>query len=133
MRREQKTLIPAGVHWHKTKATGFDPESNQIELADGKKISYDYLVMATGIEINFNEIKGLKDAFNNDEQVVSMYSHEQVQRVYPAIQRFKGGNAIFTFPKVPIKCPGAPQKIMYLAEDYFRIVTYYLSMESASF
>ena len=68
------------------------------------------------------QIKGLKEALANDEQVVSMYSHENVQRVFPAIQKFKGGNAIFTFPKVPIKCPGAPQKIMYLAEDYFRKV-----------
>ncbi len=51
-----------------------------------------------------------------------MYSHENVQRVFPAIQKFKGGNAIFTFPKMPVKCPGAPQKIMYLTEDYFRKV-----------
>ncbi len=68
----------------------------------------------------FQKIKGLNEALKNDETVVSMYSHENVQRVFPAIQNFKGGNAIFTFPKVPIKCPGAPQKVMYLAEDYFR-------------
>lgn len=56
----------------------------------------------------------------NDQQVVSMYSHETVKNVFPAIQRYNGGNAIFTFPKLPIKCPGAPQKVMYLAEEYFR-------------
>ena len=27
---------------------------------------------------------------------------------------------MFTFPPPPIKCAGAPQKIMYLAEDHFR-------------
>lgn len=31
-----------------------------------------------------------------------------------------GGTAIFTFPATPIKCPGAAQKIMYLADDAFR-------------
>jgi sulfide:quinone oxidoreductase len=36
------------------------------------------------------------------------------------LQRFKGGNAVFTQPTTPIKCGGAPQKIMYLAEEYFR-------------
>ena len=33
---------------------------------------------------------------------------------------FKGGNAIFTCPKFPIKCGGAPQKILYLSEDTWR-------------
>ena len=32
----------------------------------------------------------------------------------------KGGNAVFTFPNSPIKCAGAPQKIMYLAEEIWR-------------
>lgn len=53
-----------------------------------------------------------------------MYSHESVKKVFPAVKNFKGGEAVFTFPKVPIKCPGAPQKIMYMAEDYFRQVTH---------
>src|SRR5699024_12234545 len=30
------------------------------------------------------------------------------------------GKAIFTQPGSPIKCAGAPQKIMYLADEYFR-------------
>ena len=35
-------------------------------------------------------------------------------------EAFKGGNAIFTCPKFPIKCGGAPQKILYLSEETFR-------------
>ncbi|RNA43059.1 sulfide:quinone mitochondrial [Brachionus plicatilis] len=119
-RRPQSKLIPSGVDWIKAKASVFEPESNSITLDNGEKVKYDYLVMATGIRIDFDGVKGLKEAMANDEQVVSMYSHETVKNVFPAIQRYKGGNAIFTFPKVPIKCPGAPQKVMYLAEDYFR-------------
>ncbi|CAF0767339.1 unnamed protein product [Brachionus calyciflorus] len=119
-RRSESKMISKGVDWIKAKATDFQPESNTIVLDNGDKVKYDYLVMATGIKIDFDGIKGLKEALANDQQVVSMYSHETVKNVFPAIQRFKGGNAIFTFPKVPIKCPGAPQKVMYLAEDYFR-------------
>ena len=48
----------------------------------------------------------MKDALENDQDVVSIYSPEYVKKVFPAIKNFKGGNAIFTFPKVPIKCPG---------------------------
>lgn len=36
------------------------------------------------------------------------------------MKKFKKGNAIFTFPASPVKCPGAPQKIAYIAEEYFR-------------
>lgn len=52
------------------------------------------------------KVKGLKEALENDNDVVSIYSPEYVKKVFPAIKNFKGGNAIFTFPKVPIKCPG---------------------------
>ena len=55
--------------------------------------------------------------------VSSIYSPETVTKTYEYIQAFQGGNAIFTFPTMPIKCPGAPQKIMYLADAYFRKVT----------
>jgi eukaryotic sulfide quinone oxidoreductase len=47
--------------------------------------------------------------------VVSIYSPDYVKKVFPAIQKFKEGNAIFTFPVMPIKCPGAPQKIMFVS------------------
>ena len=64
----------------------------------------------------------MKEALENDRKVSSIYSPKYVDKVFPSIQNFKQGNAIFTFPVMPIKCPGAPQKIMYLAEHYFRKV-----------
>jgi sulfide:quinone oxidoreductase len=33
---------------------------------------------------------------------------------------FKGGKAIFTIPPAPVKCAGAPQKIAYLCDDYWK-------------
>ncbi len=81
------------------------------------------MIVAAGIETRFDKIKGAIDALNNDpEHVVSIYSRKYVRNVYNAIKNFRGGQAIFTFPATPIKCPGAPQKIMYLAEDLFQRV-----------
>ncbi len=54
--------------------------------------------------------------------VASNYSPDTVTKTCEYIQTFKGGDALFTFPTMPIKCPGAPQKIMYLADEYFRKV-----------
>ena len=70
------------------------------------------------------QIKGLPEALKDpDSLVASNYSPETVQKTFANMRRFRGGNAIFTFPPMPIKCPGAPQKIMYLADDYWRKVS----------
>ena len=39
---------------------------------------------------------------------------------WETIKQFQGGTAIFTVPETPIKCGGAPQKVMYLADDHFK-------------
>ena len=54
--------------------------------------------------------------------VSSNYSSDSVTKTYEYLNSFKGGEAIFTFPPLPIKCPGAPQKIMYLADELFKRV-----------
>ncbi|MDD5271955.1 MAG: FAD-dependent oxidoreductase [Methylovulum sp.] len=41
------------------KVTRFHPEQNQVELADGGLVAYDYLVIATGPKLAFEEIPGL--------------------------------------------------------------------------
>ncbi len=41
------------------KVTKVKPESNQLELADGNTVDYDYLVIATGPKLAFDEIPGL--------------------------------------------------------------------------
>ena len=65
------------------------------------------------------------DALENDPAVASNYSPRWVNKTFPAMQEFRGGNAIFTYPNTPIKCAGAPQKIMYLTEEFLRTVSNY--------
>ena len=65
-------------------------------------------------------VLGLVDGLNNDKRIGSNYSTKYVQKTDEAIKAFKGGNAIFTFPPMPIKCPGAPQKIMWIANDIWK-------------
>jgi sulfide:quinone oxidoreductase len=63
----------------------------------------------------------LPEALHTDG-VCSNYSAHTVKDTWKCLQSFEGGNALFTLPITPIKCLGAPQKIMYLADDYFRKV-----------
>lgn len=70
------------------------------------------------------QVKGLPEALQQPNSgVVSNYSPTTVTKTWECLQGFSGGHALFTFPPLPIKCPGAPQKIMYLADDHFRRVS----------
>ena len=71
------------------------------------------------------QVDGLPEALHS-EGVGCNYSASMVKDTWKNLQSFQGGNALFTHPNTPIKCPGAPQKIMYLTDDYLRKVRFLL-------
>ncbi|XP_053398450.1 sulfide:quinone oxidoreductase, mitochondrial-like [Mercenaria mercenaria] len=113
-------VLPKPCKLYKNRVSEFQPDRNMVVLDNGQKLTYDYLVVALGLQINPDKVDGLVDALENDPAVCCNYMKDTVIKTYPAIQNFKGGNAIFTVPNTPIKCGGAPQKIMYLADEYWR-------------
>ena len=62
------------------------------------------------------------EALKEDPMVCSNYSPLYVHKTWHAMQNIESGNAIFTYPNTTIKCAGAPQKVVYLSDDYFRKV-----------
>ncbi|MCT4582559.1 MAG: NAD(P)/FAD-dependent oxidoreductase [Flavobacteriales bacterium] len=114
--RSEASVIPKGVNWIKDKAVTFNPEENEVTLGSGEKVTYDYLVLSPGIQIDLDGIEGLKENIGRNG-VCSNYVDPKY--TWEVLKNFKGGNALFTQPTTPIKCGGAPQKIMYLAEEHF--------------
>jgi sulfide:quinone oxidoreductase len=117
--KEEKDLINPSVTWIKDYAASFTPDKNTVTLKSKEKITYDYLVVCPGLQLDWDKVKGLKETLGKNN-VCSNYSVEHVEYTWTTIQAMQGGNAIFTQPPMPIKCAGAPQKIMYLAADRFR-------------
>ncbi|MFN3267178.1 MAG: FAD/NAD(P)-binding oxidoreductase [Deinococcales bacterium] len=117
--RNQKDLIPSGVEWLQSAVLEIDPVARVVKTSHNQTVSYDYLVVCPGIQIDWHKIKGLEGALGRDG-VCSNYAFEQAPKTWEMIRTFGGGNALFTAPSTPIKCGGAPQKIMYLAESAFR-------------
>ncbi|MGE0376360.1 MAG: FAD/NAD(P)-binding oxidoreductase [Planctomycetaceae bacterium] len=116
--REEASVIPKRATWIRDAVTRFDPGHNRLETAGGRTIEYDSLVVAAGIQINWDGIPGLKESIGRGG-VCSNYSFDTVESTWEALRSFQGGTAIFTQPAGAIKCGGAPQKMCYLAEDYF--------------
>jgi len=115
--RPMSSIIPKGATWIKDKATGFNPENNSVSTASKGTITYDYLVVAPGLAYDFSLVPGLGEAM--DKGVVCS-NYTDPKHTWNVVKNFKGGTALFTQPTTPIKCGGAPQKIMYLAENHFR-------------
>lgn len=117
--RNEKDFIPRNTTWIKEAVTEFNPASNKVTCSSGKEISYDFLIVCPGIQLDWDKIKGLKDTLGKNN-VSSNYNVNSAPYTWEMIKNFKGGTAVFTNPSTPIKCGGAPHKIMYLAVDYWR-------------
>jgi sulfide:quinone oxidoreductase len=115
--RPMKDLIPSGVDWVKDFAEDMDPDNKTVSTRGGAKISYDYLVVCPGLVMDPSLVKGLPEAL--DKGVVCS-NYTDPKHTWEVLKNFKGGTALFTQPTTPIKCGGAPQKIMYLAEEAFK-------------
>ena len=117
--KDQKDFIPKGTTWIKEFVTEFNPSENLVITASGNSYGYDVLIVCPGIQIDWKKIEGLKETLGKNK-VSSNYSFDHANYTWEMIKNFNGGNALFTNPSSPIKCGGAPHKIMYLAVDYWR-------------
>jgi sulfide:quinone oxidoreductase len=119
--REEADLIPDDVTWIRDVATSVDPEKRSVVTSASGTLTYDFLVVAPGVVPQWTKIPGLAESVGQPGTgVTSNYSYETVAATWEAIRSFRGGTALFTEPITPVKCGGAPQKIMYLAEEVFR-------------
>ncbi len=120
--KNEADLIHPSVTWIKEYAESFQPEANTVTLRSGEVVSYDYLVVCPGLQLDWHKVEGLQETIGKNN-VCSNYSPDTVEYTWQSIKEMiaKGsGTALFTQPPMPIKCAGAPQKIMYLAADRFR-------------
>lgn len=118
-RRPEAAYMPKGVTWIRDGVAELDPEKKRVGLKSGGSVGYDQLVVALGMQLDWGKIDGL-DGHLGTAGICSNYSYETVDSTWRFLREFSGGNMVFTFPSTPIKCAGAPQKIMYLADDHLR-------------
>jgi len=132
--KENKDFIADDVNWIKDEVASFDPEKNKVTTRAGEEVSYDFMVVATGIVYHYDWIKGLSEDDIGKNGISSVYLNnfekgtakggevtwEWFEALKKAAASGKKPTAIYTQPNTPIKCGGAPQKILYLSADHLR-------------
>lgn len=132
---ETKEFLPKTVKLIKDKAVQFDPKNNKLRVQKGDTIEYDFLVIAAGLVLDFEKIEGLEELeylytvqdsqkmnkFFKNTNASTIYNvdgavqtWENMKKTIYAANNGKKQQAIFSHPNTPIKCGGAPKKIMYL-------------------
>jgi sulfide:quinone oxidoreductase len=90
-RRPEQILVPIrprverkGIHFIASPVSRLQPESNTLTLADGSTVTYDYLVIATGPQLAFNEVPGL----GPEGHTISVCTTPHAEHAAAAYQRF---------------------------------------------
>ncbi len=132
--KENRDFIPDDVNWIKDEVETFDPDKNVVVTRGGESIAYDYLVVATGIDYHYDSIRGLSEADIGTHGISSVYLNNLEKGTtdggsitwdwFNAVKQASSTGAnprvIYTQPNTPIKCGGAPQKILYLSADHLK-------------
>ncbi len=125
--------IGEDVTWIRDEVATFDPDANKLLTKGGKEVEYDYLVVATGMQYLYEKIEGLNTGLIGQHGISSVYlsdlakgtaeggtiTRDWFNAVREAAKTSKP-RVIFTQPSTPIKCGGAPQKMLYLCDDYLK-------------
>lgn len=117
--RSKSSVMPKGVEWIPRRAVSIDPDACTVTTDDDAVHEYEYLVMAPGIQLDFGRVPGLTETLGRNG-VSSNYRADLAPKTWEFVRGTGGGTALFTVPAGPIKCGGAPQKIAYLAADWWR-------------
>ncbi len=131
--KDNSDFIPDDVTWIKDAVKTFDPDNNKLILRSGDEVSYDYLVVATGLQYHYDWIDGLSEDMIGKNGISSVYLNDIEKGTADGgsitwdwfnelreSAKSSKPKVIYTQPATPIKCGGAPQKMLYLSADYLK-------------
>jgi sulfide:quinone oxidoreductase len=116
--KPKRNFVPPHSQLIQSKIEAIEPEHNQVRLANGVTLAYDYLIIATGADIHPEETPGLAE-HEWGKSIHTFYSMEGTLALAEKLNRFEGGRLVVNVVENPIKCPVAPLEFLMLADWYF--------------
>lgn len=106
--------------WVKDSMSAIDTEKKVITTAGGKKIPYDRVVLAGGVELLFNTVKG----YDAEAQKTVMHAWKagpQTATLRAQLEAMPdGGVFVMSVPMAPYRCPPGPYERASLVASYFK-------------
>jgi len=104
-------LIAKGVEIINEEVKHIDTTNRKVQIETGD-ISYDYLIVSLGADLDKKYMENYKDGIHN------FYTFEGAKRLREELNKFKSGEIILAVESVPYKCPGAPFEAAMLLADF---------------
>ena len=95
-------------------------DDSAVLLTDGSRLTYDYLIIATGVTPRPDQTPGMADGGEWGRSIHEFYSYEGSMALAQKLATWPGGKLVIHITEMPIKCPVAPLEFAFLADDYFK-------------
>ncbi len=118
--KPRQRFIPDGVDLVYGEVDRVVPDAREVLLADGRRLPYDYLVIASGVQPRPDQTPGMLDGGQWRGSIFDFYTYDGAVALAKALRRFEGGRLVVHIVDMPIKCPVAPLEFTFLADAYFR-------------
>jgi sulfide:quinone oxidoreductase len=117
--KPRRALLADGVDLVLGEIDRVEPAGNAVTLTDGRRLAYDYLVVATGTTPRPDQTPGMLGP-QWRRSIIDFYTLGGARALAAALATFDGGRFVVHITDMPIKCPVAPLEFAFLAEAYFR-------------
>lgn len=117
--KPKSDFLPPGVNVLYTGIDRIEPGENRVLLEGGQVLQYDYLIVATGTDINPDETPGLKDGSLWRKEIFDFYTLDGALALREFFRDWEGGRLVMNIAEMPFKCPVAPLEFSFLADAYF--------------
>jgi sulfide:quinone oxidoreductase len=118
--RSRRRYINDGVELIYGEVDRIAPDETEVILANGRKLPYDYLVIATGVQPCPDQTPGMLDGGEWRRSIFDFYTYDGAVALTEALQRFESGRLVVHIVDTPIKCPVAPLEFVFLADAWLR-------------
>jgi sulfide:quinone oxidoreductase len=115
--------VARGVTLVEEAVAEFDIEGKKVLTDAGRSVPFDYLVVATGLSLDYQAIQGMETSLIGRNGIGSVYAGpEAAEATWREMSAFadKGGVGLFGRPATEMKCAGAPLKYAFITDDYLR-------------
>ncbi len=112
--KPKSKFLPRGVEFVVADVERVYASQNVVALMDGRRLPYDFLIVATGAEIAPGETPGILDGWR--DTIFDFYTAAGAVALAEKLKSFPGGRLVIHVNEMPIKCPVAPLEFAFFCD-----------------